>query len=119
MPDTFVVSLHELEDSRVSLLQALDVLEAAVGGSLELRAGNVAPSEILKRFEMDGTRAGVVNALARFSRAYASCRSEAIKALVDEEGRTLTDVARLTGHSRQRVSELYRHNGHNGNSAEL
>jgi len=108
--DTFADSLHELEDARTALLQALHVLEAAVGGSLDLRSGSAAPSEILKRFEMDGTRAGVVSSLARFSRAYAACRSEAIKALVDEEGRTLTDVARLTGHSRQRVSELYRHN---------
>ena len=111
MPDTFTDSLHELEGARLMLLSALDTLQGVVGGSLDLRTGNGAPTDILERLETNGTRNGVLDAVARFSRAFATCRSEAIKAMVEEEGRTLTDVARLTGHSRQRISELYRHNG--------
>lgn len=102
MDDAFSTSLQELDEARTGLLAALSVLDGVLSN------GN-GHTETLTRLEMDGTRTGILGALSRFSRAFAVCRSQAIKAMVEQEGRTLTDVARLTGHSRQRISELYRH----------
>ena len=44
----------------------------------------------------------------RFNRRLTALRAEGIRLLVEEEGRTLTEVAVLVGRSRQFVTRLYR-----------
>jgi DNA invertase Pin-like site-specific DNA recombinase len=52
-------------------------------------------------------RRGVAAAFREYERAVASLRAQVVHALVDEEGETLSGLARRMGLSRQAVTRLY------------
>jgi hypothetical protein len=50
----------------------------------------------------------LIGALERMHHAVASARAESVRIMVDEEGLTLSEVAKLMNRPRQLVSRLYR-----------
>lgn len=93
--------------------QACDAIRASVQALETGRDARVAGSsmaEILDLLIGRGGREVRINsaeAFREFERAIATMRSQVVRALVDEDGLTLTDVSRRMGISRQAAGKLY------------
>ena len=93
--------------------QACLAVETAVGVLQEGRAARDAGRSVVEVVdELIGaggreTRLSAADAFREYERAIASMRAQVVRALVDEGGLSLTDVARRIKISRQAASRLY------------
>ena len=99
--------LDDVETARIDLTALLERL----GQSLEVRTQIGDPGFVLsERDPVPGVELheDLIAGLERMHHAIAAARSEAVRIMVDEEGLTMSDVAKLMGRPRQLVSRLYR-----------
>lgn len=109
--DPVVEALDEVEAAAAMLHQAVDAVTHELMRARELRRGGKPMTAIVQQLVMAGgrqLRMMPMGAAAEFERAVTAYRAAAIKDLVDDEGMTFTQVAAMTGVSRQMVARLYR-----------
>lgn len=108
MPDDpYACSIEALESARRVLSSELTSLESTVGSALEARNEGARLSDVAAAMRLLAKRESVLAALTTFGIAFATMRAEGIRTLVDEEHRSLADVARILNLSRQVVSRIY------------
>jgi hypothetical protein len=109
--DWYVESIDNVQRCADALHDALD---QAVGALLIAREERIAglplPEMVARLVERGGTsaRRSADEAFRAYTEAVTAYRAKVIRALVDEEGLTLSEIARSTGVSRQMVGRLYR-----------
>jgi O-succinylbenzoate synthase len=99
--------LDDVDTARIELGDALD----RMGTSLGDRAAVLEPGFRLSQQDpVPGValHEELIGALERMHHAVAAARAESIRIMVDEEGLSLSDVAKLLNRPRQLVSRLYR-----------
>jgi len=106
--ERLVDSFEEVEAARRALMAALDDMGRQNRRFVEHLRG-VQP---LVRLYDDGwtidERDNLFAAMATFDRAFSRARGATVRLLVDQEGVSLSEVARMIGRSRQFVTRLYR-----------
>jgi hypothetical protein len=105
--DRYSRVLEELDSSRRSLSSELDTLGSIILAAIEQRRAGLRVSDVPEAIRLIAHREGTLAALSMFGIAFAAARAEGVRVLVDEEQRTLADVARLMNLSRQVVSRIY------------
>jgi hypothetical protein len=105
--DRFLALLDQIEAARVDLAEALERLGENLRDRTVVREPGFRLSE---RDTVPGVQLheDLIGALERMHHAVALARAESVRVMVDEEGLTLTDVAKLMNRPRQLVSRLYR-----------
>jgi NADH:ubiquinone oxidoreductase subunit D len=99
--------LDDIEEARTVLMGALE----RIGENLGERRLVLEPGfRLSERDPVPGVvlHEEFIAALERMHHAVASARAESVRVMVDEEGLTLSDVAKLMNRPRQLVSRLYR-----------
>jgi hypothetical protein len=104
--NAWVRSVQRIEDARVDLLAALDELEPWIEGAIDAIVGDETMADLVSRTQLR-TRRHVSDALGGMTSALAENRVAAIRVVVDDEGMSITDAARLFGIPRQVLSRLY------------
>jgi antitoxin component HigA of HigAB toxin-antitoxin module len=107
MRDRLLALIDDVEDARGDLMGSLERL----GDSLRRRALLEDPETRLSEIDsLPGIELHerLIDGLERIHHAIAAARAESIRVMVDEEGLTLSDVAKLMNRPRQLVSRLYR-----------
>ncbi|MDQ1697922.1 MAG: hypothetical protein QOJ03_3275 [Frankiaceae bacterium] len=108
--DWFAVAVEEVAEAG---RQACLAIETAVGalreGGQARNAGRSIVDVVDQLISADGreTRLSAAEAFREYERAIASMRAGVVRALVDEGGLSLTDVARRMKISRQAAARLY------------
>ncbi len=107
MHDRLLELLDEVEAARIELIETLDRL----GSTLLDRTQIAAPGY---RLADQDPGAGIqlheelIDRLVRMHHCVAAARAESVRIMVEEEGLTLSDVAKVLSRPRQLVSRLYR-----------
>jgi hypothetical protein len=107
MRERLLALIDDVEDARGDLMGSLERL----GDSLRRRALLEDPETRLSEIDpLPGIELHerLIDGLERIHHAIAAARAESIRVMVDEEGLTLSDVAKLMNRPRQLVSRLYR-----------
>jgi hypothetical protein len=115
--DWYVDSIDDVERTAQALSEALESLVEMLGVARQQRLGDVPLLEIitgvLARGGVDARRR-VELAFREFEHAVTAYRARATRFLVDEGGLTRSEVAGLSGVSRQMTGRLYNHRGEHG-----
>jgi hypothetical protein len=109
--DWYVASIDRVEAAATDLHEALDATLASLRKARVERLAGVDLVDIVKGLVLRGgreIRLAPSVAFTEFERAVTSYRAAAVRALVDEEHMSFSDVARLTDVSRQMIARLYR-----------
>lgn len=109
--DWYVASIDEVQRSADDLKAAIDRTVDALTEARESRLAGVGLLDIVHGLVARGgreTRLGPARAFTRWDAAIAAYRAKAIRALVDEQHMTYTEIGELIGVSRQMVARLYR-----------
>jgi DNA invertase Pin-like site-specific DNA recombinase len=109
--DRYLAAVDGLERSAADLHAAVDRLVARLAAAREQRLAQTPLIEVVSALAANGgrdTRRAGERACAAFIAAITEYRATTIRMLVDHEGVTLSEIARLTGVSRQMVGRLYR-----------
>jgi DNA-directed RNA polymerase specialized sigma24 family protein len=109
--DRYTAAIDRVERTAANLHGALDVVVAALEAARRERIAGLNLTDIVRGLATRGgkeTRLMPTKAFREFERAISAYRATAIRVLVDEEGMTYSEVAKLTGVSRQMVARLYR-----------
>jgi hypothetical protein len=115
--DWYVESIEEIERTAAALHDAVDSTVIMLRRARAERLHGAGVTQVVERLMADGlpeTRRQADEAFAAYTAAITRYRARAIRALVDDEGMTLSEVARLTGVSPQAVGRLYRSIGGDG-----
>ncbi|MGZ4109947.1 MAG: hypothetical protein ACXVQU_07515 [Actinomycetota bacterium] len=107
MKERLLALIDDVEDARADLMVSLERL----GESLRRRALLEDPETRLSEMDpLPGTELHerLIDGLERIHHAIAAARAESVRVMVDDEGLTLSDVAKLMNRPRQLVSRLYR-----------
>jgi hypothetical protein len=99
--------LAELDAAARELAERLEHLRGAVEQIVRARAEGLPVSEIVSSGPGVPARREVRSSWSRLNRALHAYRVEVVRALVDDEDMSISDVARLTGNARQVASRLY------------
>jgi hypothetical protein len=109
--DWYVDAIDAVESAAAVVHETLDRTVATLLVARQERVKGVALRGTVERLVERGgteTRRSVDEAFRAYSDAVTAYRAIVIQALVDEEEMTLTEIARLTGVSRQMVGRLRR-----------
>jgi hypothetical protein len=109
--DWYVASLDAIERAAEELRTALDSLLEALAPARQERLAGVGLVEIVSGLVARGgrdIRLAPTAAFRELEKALTLYRVRAVRALVDEEHLTFTEVGNLTGVSRQMIARLYR-----------
>jgi hypothetical protein len=109
--DWYVDAIDAVRAAAAVVHEALDRNVETLLVAREERAAGMALRGIVDRTAERGgpaTRRSVDEAFRAYTDAVTAYRSLTVRALVDEESMTLTDIGRLAGISRQMVSRLLR-----------
>lgn len=107
MGDPFVARLVELDQGCLELTQRLERLREAVVEIRRKRAQGRPVSEIVSSGPGIPARRDVRASWSRLNQALHAYRAQIVKSMVDDEGMSVADTARITGNARQVVSRLY------------
>ncbi|MDX6287168.1 MAG: hypothetical protein QOG53_2653 [Frankiales bacterium] len=108
--DWYVASIDAIAQAADELRAALDSTLATLAPAREERLAGVGLVDIVSGLVARGgrtTRLAPTVAFREFELAVTAYRARAIQALVDDEHLTFTEVAKLTGVSRQMIARLY------------
>ena len=108
--DWFVEAVERVADAGRQACLAIDTAVGALQGGCEARNAGRSIVDIVDRLIAAGgreTRLSAADAFHEYERAIASMRAYVVRALVDEGGLSLTDVAKRLRISRQAASRLY------------
>ncbi len=109
--DWYLDAIDAVQSAAAALHQTLDSSLSALLVARQERLEGAALLGIIDRLVERGgtaTRRSVDEAFRAYADAITAYRAAAIRALVDEESMTLTEIARRTGVSRQMVGRLHR-----------
>jgi hypothetical protein len=109
--DWFLLAVRVVDAAAADLHAAVDSVVDLLREAADQRSGGLPVQAVVAGLvDRGGRDARLAPTLAfeRFEGALTAYRARAIRALVDEEGLTFTEVGRLTGVSRQMVARLYR-----------
>ena len=109
--DWCIASIGRVEGAANDLHDALERVMDALGEARSRRLAGAGAVEIANGLVARGgreTRLAPTVAFREFEAAVTDCRASMIRALVDEDHMTFTEVGKLTGASRQMVARLYR-----------
>jgi len=108
--DWFVQAVERVADAGRQACLAIDVAVCALQGASEARNAGGPIVDVVDELIAAGgreTRLNAADAFQEYERAIASMRADVVRALVDEGGLSLTDVAKHLKISRQAASRLY------------
>lgn len=105
----FLELLDEVDRARGELQRALDDLAAVSAETRRRMAEGMQVSTLHPMAGIGPVRRAVSDRLTGLNSSLMHLRAEAVRLMVDDEGLSLRDVARLIGSSRQFVSRLYHH----------
>lgn len=108
--DWYVASIDAITRAAEELRAGLDVTLAVLAPARQERLAGVGLVEIVDGLVARGgraTRLAPTAAFREFERAVTVYRARAIRALVDDEHLTFTEIANRTGVSRQMIARLY------------
>lgn len=100
-------SLDDVDCAREKLAHLLDDLGETLDATRQHLRSGVSMSNVHPAARLGPVRKEVSDALGALNSTLMHARAEGIRVMVDDEGLSLRDVARLVGHSRQFVSRLY------------
>ena len=103
----FVRSLDELDEAIGSLRRELDGLEASVAHTRDAVSAGMRMTDLFPTSDAPRARDAVIDAMNTLHSVLMRSRGEYFHVLVDEEGLTISEVARLVGHPRQLVKRRY------------
>ncbi len=99
-------SVERVQEAAGELCSVLDDVGLAIADAVDAIASGESMSDLVARTRLRAWRR-LAGALARMTSALAASRAAAIRVIVDDEGSTMTDVARALGVARQVASRLY------------
>jgi len=108
--DWYVASIDDVQRSAENLKAAIDRAMDALLEARSSRLAGVGLVDIVHGLVAGGgrdTRLGPTRAFNAWEGAIAAYRAQTVRALVDEEHMTFTEIGKLTGVSRQMVARLY------------
>lgn len=109
--DPVIAAIDRVEAAAARLHQSVDAVTNELVRARQLRRSGEPVTAIVQYLVIAGgreLRLLPTAASAEFERAVTSYRTAAIKELVDVEGMTFTQIADMTGVSRQMIARLYR-----------
>ena len=112
--DWWIASIDRIEGAATDLDEALEAVLDALREARSRRLAGVGDVDIAKGLVARGgrqTRLGPTAAFREFEAALTDCRASMVRALVDGDHMTFTEVGELIGVSRQMVARLYRRAG--------
>jgi|GEM_PF-1707000 len=121
LEEWWVASTDRIEGAANDLGEALESVLDALREARSRRLAGAGIGDITKGLVARGgreTRLAPTVAFREFQAALTDCRASMIRALVDEEQMTFTEVGELIGVSRQMVARLYRRAGDSGPATE-
>ncbi|MDQ5839874.1 MAG: hypothetical protein M3537_01700, partial [Chloroflexota bacterium] len=119
--DRCIASIDRIDGAAHDLHEALERVMDALHEARSRRLAGVGNLDIAKGLVARGgreTRLAPTVAFREFEAAVTDCRASMIRALVDEDHLTFTEVGELIGVSRQMVARLYRRAGGGGSATE-
>jgi hypothetical protein len=108
--DWFVGAVEQVESAGRQACLAIETAVSALQGGCEARSAGRPLVDVVDELIAAGgrqTRLSAADAFREFERAIASMRAGVVRALVDEGGLSLTDVAKRLKISRQAAARLY------------
>lgn len=108
--DPFIARLGGVDRTCLELVDVLASLRAALAEVQRMRAQGRPVSEIVALGPAAAARRDVRAAWLRVNRALHEYRVQIVKSMVDGEGMSIAEVARVTGNARQVISRLYHSN---------
>ena len=105
--DPFDIELDELDQACLDFSEKLEGLRKAIVHIRHLREQGRPVSEVVAFGPGVPARREVRESWSGLNRALHAYRVRLVKSMVDDEGMTITDVARVTRNARQVVSRLY------------
>ena len=108
--DWFVEAVERVADAGRQACLAIDTAVGALRGGCEARNAGRPIVDVVDELIAAGgreTRLSAADSFHEFERAFAAMRADVVRALVDECGLSLTDVAKRLKISRQAASRLY------------
>ncbi len=108
--DWFVGAVEQVESAGRQACLAIETAVSALQGGCEARSAGRPLVDVVDELIAAGgrqTRLSAADAFREYERAIASMRAGVVRALVDEGGLSLTDVARRLKISRQAAARLY------------
>lgn len=105
--DSFLTRLRAIDEASKALRQEFTDLERAIVEVRSAREGGQRVSEIIEIGSVAPARKRVRASWGRLNDALHAYRVQGVRAMVDDEGMSIADAARVTGNARQVVSRLY------------
>jgi hypothetical protein len=108
--DWLVVAVEQVADSARAVCETVEVLVQTLDATREARLAGGSVARIVDDLMEQGAkdvRLSVAEAFLAYERSLAAIRAGVVRALVDDDGLSLTDVARRLQVSRQAVARLY------------
>jgi hypothetical protein len=112
--DRFVASVQKVSDSGRAVCESVEAAVRPLQRAREARLAGRPMSEIVDDLITGGgrdIRLGAADAFRQFEREIQSMRVGVIRAMIDEEGLSITDASARLGISRQAGARLYRSEG--------
>ena len=112
--DWFVAAVQRVSDSGRTACESVEAAVRALDGGRQARLAGRPLSEIVDDLIGGGgrdVRLGAAEAFRQFEREIQSMRVGAIRAMIDEEGLSVTEASARLGISRQAGTRLYRSAG--------
>ncbi len=106
--DDYIRSLENLERGRTNLISALDAFGDASRSVCEAVAEGADVANALQELHWVGIRRNLEETWSSFQEALYEVRCVAVGIMIDEEGLSISQIARMRGVSRQLISRLYR-----------
>jgi hypothetical protein len=105
--DRLLAYLDEVDQARRALIAELESLGEAMAVNRRMRLDGRSVVDIFRESQGPEARRRVRQAWVRLNEALHTYRAYAVRCIVDEDGWTLTMIARSTGNARQVISRLY------------
>ena len=105
--DALDLRLTQLDEACRDLAGDLTALRKAVAEIRRLRRRGRSVADVVRVGPGVPARREVRSSWSRLNQALHAYRAELVRSLVEDEGMSITDTARLTGNARQVVSRLY------------
>lgn len=112
--DWFLVAIQRVSDAGHTACESVEAAVNALDKGRRARLAGRPMSEIVNDLIGGGgrdIRLGAAEAFRQFERAIQAMRVEVIRAMVDEEGLSMTEASARLGVSRQAGARLYRSEG--------
>jgi hypothetical protein len=105
--DRLLTYLDEVDEARTALIAELEALGEAIAFNRRMRLDGRSVVDMFRESPGPEARRRVRQSWLRLNEALHTYRAYCVRALVEEDGWTLSMIARSTGNARQVISRLY------------